>query len=167
MYSQFTWKEKESRYSYSIQIYTWIMMYVHAIKNTDAIVAPYEIHEIICCPYKGIIRHISWVSTGYWLLFLLDIIFNPYWTGRTYVSLCCNIMVASLWCHLEHHKLGGVKTILHCGQRDMCSWSMVNNEENWLPWQIKDWFNKNKNKVRKRCSVPGTGKMSSPQFPKC
>ncbi len=24
----------------------------------------------------------------------------------------------------------------------MCSWSMVNNEDNWLPWQIKDWFNK-------------------------
>ncbi len=72
-------------------------------------------------------------------------------------------MVASLWCHLENHELGGAKIILHCGQRDMCSWSMVNNEENWLPWKIKDWFNKI-NKVPKTCSVPGTGKM--PQSPK-
>ncbi len=60
--------------------------------------------------------------------------------GRTYMSLCCNIMVVSLWCHLQHHELGGAKIILYCGQRDMCSWSMVNNEENWLPWQIKDCF---------------------------
>ncbi len=58
-------------------------------------------------------------------------------------------MVASLWCHLEHHALGGAKNKLHCGQRDMCSWSMVNNEENWLPWQIEDWFNKNKKSLPK------------------
>ncbi len=61
-----------------------------------------------------------------------------YWTGRTYMSLCCNIIVASLWCSLEHYELGGAKKILHCGQWTMCSWSMVNNEENWLPWQIKE-----------------------------
>ncbi len=73
-------------------------------------------------------------------------------------------MVASLWCHLKHHELGDAKT-LHCGQKDMSSWSMVNNEENWLPWQIKDWFNKKLKKVPKKCSVPGTGKLSSPQSP--
>ncbi len=49
------------------------------------------------------------------------------------MSLCCNIMVASLSCHFEHHECGGAKEISHCGQRDMCSCSMVNNEENWLP----------------------------------
>ncbi len=42
---------------------------------------------------------------------------------------------------------------------------MVNNEENWLPGQIKGWFNKKK-KVPKKCSVPGTGKILSPQSPK-
>ncbi len=83
-------------------------------------------------------------------------------TGRTCMSLCCNIMVASLWCHLEHHEFGGAKkTKIHCGQRDICSWSMVNNEENWLPWQIKDWFNEKK-EFPKNWSVPGTGKISSP-----
>ncbi len=30
-------------------------------------------------------------------------------TGRIYMYLCCNIIVASLWCHLEHHELGGAK----------------------------------------------------------
>ncbi len=39
---------------------------------------------------------------------------------------------------------------------------MVNNEENWLPLQIKDWFNKKK-KIPIKCSVPGTSKISSPQ----
>ncbi len=41
--------------------------------------------------------------------------------------LCCNIMVASLWCHLEHHELGGAKANM------TLSSSIVNNEENWLP----------------------------------
>ncbi len=71
-------------------------------------------------------------------------------------------MVASLWCYLEYHELGGAKQILHCGQRDMCSWSMV-KEENWLPWQIKEWFNKKIKKIPKMCLVLGTGKISSPQ----
>ncbi len=25
------------------------------------------------------------------------------------MSLYCNLMMASLWCHLEHHELGGAK----------------------------------------------------------
>ncbi len=70
-------------------------------------------------------------------------------------------MVASLWCHLEHHELGGAKTYLHCGQRDMCSLSMVNNKENWLPWQIKDWFNKIK-KVPKSAQSLGLVKCHVP-----
>ncbi len=37
----------------------------------------------------------------------------------------------------------------------MCSWCMVNNEENWLPWQIKDWFNKTNIKSPK--SAPSLG----------
>ncbi len=60
-----------------------------------------------------------------------------------------DIYVPLLWCH------GGVivtsfrvwctwwwKKIYYIVVRGggMSSWSMVNNEKNWLPWQIKDWF---------------------------
>ncbi len=44
--------------------------------------------------------------------------------------------------------------ILHFGQRDMCSWNMVNNEENLLPWQIKDWFNKKYKKSQQKVFSP-------------
>ncbi len=47
-------------------------------------------------------------------------------------------MVASLRYHLEHHELSGAKEILHGGQRD----------------------------IPKKCPVPGSGKISSPQSPK-
>ncbi len=57
----------------------------------------------------------------------------------------CPSVVTSWWRHCDViwniMNLVVQKNILHCGQRDMCSWSMVNNEENWLPWQMKDWFN--------------------------
>ncbi len=47
----------------------------------------------------------------------------------------------------------------------MSSWCIVNNEENWLPSQIKDWLNLKNKKVSKRGSVTGTGKIASPQSP--
>ncbi len=31
----------------------------------------------------------------------------------------------------------------------LCTWRMVNNEKNWLPWQIKDWFNNNNKSPQK------------------
>ncbi len=52
--------------------------------------------------------------------------------------------------------------ILHCGQRDMSSWSMVNNEQNWLPWQIKDWFKKIKKKSPKGAQSLGLVKYQVP-----
>ncbi len=51
---------------------------------------------------------------------------------------------------------------LHCGQRDMCSWSMVNNEENWLLWQIKDWFNNKNKKYPKSAQSLGLVKFQVP-----
>ncbi len=71
-------------------------------------------------------------------------------------------MVASLWCYLEQHELGGAKKILHCGQRHICSWSMVNNEMNCLPWQIKDWFNKKNEKSPKSAQSLGLVKFQVP-----
>ncbi len=57
------------------------------------------------------------------------------------------------------------KKRFHCGQRNMCSWGMVNNEENWLPWQIKHWFNKNLKKSPKGTQSLGlvTFQVPSPQ----
>ncbi len=54
------------------------------------------------------------------------------------------------------------KNILHCGQRDMYSWSMVNNEENWLPCQIKDSLNKKNKKSPKGAQSLGLVKFQSP-----
>ncbi len=45
---------------------------------------------------------------------------------------------------------------------------MVNNEENWLPWQIKDWFNKKDKKFPKSAQSLGLVKFQvpSPQMDK-
>ncbi len=51
---------------------------------------------------------------------------------------------------------------LHCGQRDMCSWSMANDEENWLPLQIKEWFNKTNKKSPKSAQSLGLVKFQVP-----
>ncbi len=85
------------------------------------------------------------------------------------MCLCCNIMVVSLWCHsesesdhLEHHELGGAPQKNYIVVRETCSWSMVNNEENWLWWQIKDWFNKKIKKFPKSAQSLGLVKFQVP-----
>ncbi len=37
------------------------------------------------------------------------------------MSLCCNIMVASLCCNLEHHELGGAKNKIYIVVRGTCA----------------------------------------------
>ncbi len=113
-------------------------------------------------------------------------VLNPYWTGSTYIYIyiyiyicpplvkgleghICRSVVTSWRCHCDVIEsimnLVVAKNILPCGQRDMCSWSIVNNEENGLPWQIKDWLNKNNKKFPKSAQSMGLAKFQihSPQ----
>ncbi len=78
----------------------------------------------------------------------------------------CPSVVISWWHHCDVIQsimnLVVQKKKLHSGQRNMCSWSMVNNEENCLPWQIKDCFNKNNKKSPKSAQSLGLVKLQVP-----
>ncbi len=73
-----------------------------------------------------------------------------------------DIYLPLLWCHgsiivtsFNVMHLVVQKELLHCGQGSMSSWTMVNNEDNWLPWQLKEWFNQINNKFLKSAQSLG------------
>ncbi len=107
--------------------------------------------------------YVSWLSCS---SYRICIIFNPYWTRKTlWPSLVRDgkdIYVPLLYRYLKCHELGGAQIIITLWSGGMSSWTMVNNEENWLLLQIKDWFNLKNKKSPKGAQSLGLVKFKVP-----